>query len=607
MIEIMSKEAAIERIKVDKNVIFLDHIIGRLYSVIFSYNPDLSKVFRSEIPSFQWVDSHKFYKIHFFDINRFVELANQLGYFVIYSQSAFNSFKTNKSILEELNKLKETIIMNIPYTKRQLKDYQIIGTQFMYYARTAINADAPGAGKTIQSVGAILLNKYASRPYKTIIVVPNSVKYNWKNEFDLTTDELKVMIMDSNYHKRQEQYQQSSNYDVLIMSYDSFMKDYEDIPTIFDPNIFIVDEAHRLANRTNKITQIIIGSKTIKKNFLKLCKNLHSIYLLTGTPFINKIEDIYPLLRIVDNGIYTLDGFRNRYMKIKECEKVVIKDGIVKRMKFPLVLGYRNEEELKKRLNFYMIRRTKDKIINELPPVSFKTIEIELSKEERMIYNQLRDEFRKNINPIVIMKGNISINNPELLRWFTKAQLICDSLELVEEANSKKSSKKEELIDIIKDRIEDNKIVIFSKYKKMIDILERDLKEYNPLLLHGEIKDVDRQKNIEAFQNDSNKRLFLATLGAGGLGVNLTTGDKDNVIVILYDRWYSAALNNQAISRVYRLGQNKPIEVIIMRVKDSIEERIERIWINKEITASNLVDDEAIFKMLSFEQLMELI
>jgi SNF2 family DNA or RNA helicase len=605
MIEIMSKESGIERVKLDKKAIFLDHIIGRLYSVIFNYNPDLTKIFSSEIPSFQWVDSHKFFKIHMFDLNKFVELANNLGYFVIYSHAAFNSFKINKTILEEIKKLKEKVVMNMPYTKRQLKDYQIIGAQFMYYARTVINADAPGAGKTIQTIAAILLNKYADRPYKSIIVVPNSVKYNWKNEFDLTTDELKVMVMDSNYDKRQKQYEQSANYDILIMSYDSFMRDYDDITTIFDPNIFIIDEAHRLANRTNKITQIIIGGKTIKKNFLKICKNLHSIYLLTGTPFVNKIEDVYPLLRIIDNGIYTLNGFRNRYMKIRECEKTIIKDGITKRIKFPLVLGYKNEEELKNRLNFYMIRRTKDKIMNELPPVSFKTIEIEFSNEERKIYNNLRDEFKKNVNPMVLLKGNIQ--NPELLKWFTKAQLICNSLELVEEANSKKSSKKEELINIINDRIEDNKIIVFSKYKKMIDILERDLKEFNPLLLHGDIKDIDRQKNIEAFQKDPNKRLFLATLGAGGVGVNLTTGDSDNIIVILYDRWYSAALNNQAISRVYRLGQNKPIEVIIMRVKDSIEEHVEKIWVNKQITASNLIDDEAIFKMLSFEQLMELI
>jgi SNF2 family DNA or RNA helicase len=605
MMEIMSKEAAIERIKVDKKAIFLDHIIGRLYSVIFNYNKDLINIFYYEIPSFQWVDSYKFYKIHFFDLNRFVELANNLGYFVIYSQTAYNSFKANKSILEEIKKLKEKTIMNMPYIKRQLKDYQIIGAQFMYYARTVINADAPGSGKTIQTITAILLNKYADRPYKSIIIVPNSVKYNWKNEFDLTTDELKVMIMDSNYDKRQKQYEQSTNYDILIMSYDSFIRDYDDIASIFDPNIFVIDEAHRLANRTNKITQIIIGGKTIKKSFLRICKNLHSIYLLTGTPFVNKIEDIYPLLRIVDNGIYTLNGFRNRYMKIRECEKTIIKNGFQKKIKFPIILGYKNEEELKKRLNFYMIRRTKDKIINELPPVSFKTIEIEFSDEERKIYNNLRNEFKKNVNPIVLLKGNIQ--NPELLKWFTKAQLICNSLELVEEAKSKKSSKKEELINIINDRIEDNKIIVFSKYKKMIDILERDLKEFNPLLLHGDIKDIDRQKNIETFQKDPNKRLFLSTLSAGGVGVNLTTGDSDNIIIILYDRWYSAALNNQAISRVYRLGQNKPIEVIIMRVKDSIEEHVEKIWVNKQITASNLIDDEAIFKMLSFEQLMDLI
>ena len=605
MNEIMSKEAALTLLQTENNIIFIDHLIGRLYKAVYKYNPDLNDKFYSNISSFQWVDSIKAFKLHFFDINRFIKIANQFGYFVVYSQEAYNSFCANKSILDEIVKLKNEIVLQMPPTKRELKKYQIIGAQFMYYARTVINADVPGAGKTIQTITAILLNKYADREYKSLIIAPNSVKYNWENEFALTTDELKVMVMDSNYNNRLKQYEKAQEYDALIMSYDSFLRDYEDIPSIFNPNILIIDEAHRLANRTNKITQILIGSRYIKKNFLRLCKTLHSIYLLTGTPFINKIDDIYPLFRIVDNGIYTLNGFRKRYMRIRECEKIINKDGYSKTIKFPIILGYKNEDEIKNRLNFYMIRRTKDKILNELPQIIFKTVSVELSPEELSIYNKIKENFQNEVKSMVGLKLNLNINNPQILKWFLKAQLACDSLELLEDSNSNKSSKKEELMEIIEDRIENNKIVIFSKYKKMIEILERDLKKYNPLVLHGDIKDIDRQENIELFRNDPNRRIFLATLGAGGVGVNLTTNE--DMMLILYDRWYSAALNNQAISRVYRLGQNKPIEVIIMRVKNSIEERIEKIWVNKQITSINLIDDDAVFKMLSFEQLMELI
>lgn len=596
----ISKEAAKSLLNSDANVAVLSHWFGNGFLLRVKYNPDLVQAVR-QIPSAKWIPQERAYLINLFDFPAFFDLARSFALDVRFEEGSIakvSELKSNLKFLSDEAKSKQ--VLEPEGIKIKMRGYQILGSQFMYYAKRCLNADAPGSGKTIQSIAAVVLNKNAGNGHKTLVVVPNSVKWNWKAEVDKTCD-LKAIVLDSNGIKRHRQYEEDmGNSDMYIMSYDSFMADWEELISFFHPNILILDEAHRLSNRSNRITKIMIGGKGLRKSFLTACQTIHSIYLLTGTPIVNKIEDLYPLIKIIDPTMYNVIGFRERYMKVKECKKNI--NGKI--IKFPLILGYKNTDEIKKRLKPFMIRRTKDEIISELPKVTIKTLEIELSKEEREYYDKLKQDYKNSFRASSLLGNKIT---PEILNWFMKAQLICDSMELVEESNIKKSSKLEELIKTVNDNIEENKVVIFTKFRKMLHIIERELAKYKPLIIHGDVKDIDRQKAIDEFRNNPERKLFISTLAAGGVGINLTVGDKNDITMILYDRWYSAALNNQAISRSFRMGQERPIEVIILRCKDTIEEHIEKIWANKELISSDLINDDEVFKKLSYEQIINLI
>lgn len=596
----ISKEAAKSLLNSDANVAVLSHWFGNGFLLRVKYNPDFVQAVR-QIPSAKWIAQERAYLINLFDFPAFFDLARSFALDVRFEEGSIakvSELKSNLKFLSDEAKSKQ--VLEPEGIKIKMRGYQILGSQFMYYAKRCLNADAPGSGKTIQSIAAVVLNKNAGNGHKTLVVVPNSVKWNWKAEVDKTCD-LKAIVLDSNGIKRHRQYEEDmGNSDMYIMSYDSFMADWEELISFFHPNILILDEAHRLSNRSNRITKIMIGGKGLRKSFLTACQTIHSIYLLTGTPIVNKIEDLYPLIKIIDPTMYNVIGFRERYMKVKECKKNI--NGKI--IKFPLILGYKNTDEIKKRLKPFMIRRTKDEIISELPKITIKTLEIELSKEEREYYDKLKQDYKNSFRASSLLGNKIT---PEILNWFMKAQLICDSMELVEESNIKKSSKLEELIKTVNDNIEENKVVIFTKFRKMLHIIERELAKYKPLIIHGDVKDIDRQKAIDEFRNNPERKLFISTLAAGGVGINLTVGDKNDITMILYDRWYSAALNNQAISRSFRMGQERPIEVIILRCKDTIEEHIEKIWANKELISSDLINDDEVFKKLSYEQIINLI
>lgn len=596
----ISKEAARSLLNSDANVAVLSHWFGNGFLLRVKYNPEFVEAVR-KIPSARWIDQEKAYLINIYDFPQFFDLARSFALDVRFEEGSVAKVASVKENLKFLaNDAKSKQVLEPEGIKIQMRGYQILGSQFMYYAKRCLNADAPGSGKTIQSIAAVVLNKNAGNGHKTLVVVPNSVKWNWKAEVDKTCN-LGAIVLDSNGFKRHKQYEEDmGKSDMYIMSYDSFMADWEELISFFNPNILILDEAHRLSNRSNRITKIMIGGKGLRKSFLTCCQTIHSIYLLTGTPIVNKIEDLYPLIKIIDPTMYHMIGFRERYMKVKECKKNV--NGKI--IKFPLILGYKNTDEIKKRLKPFMIRRTKDEIISELPKVTIKTLEIELSKEEREYYDKLKQEYKDNFRASSLIGNKIT---PEMLNWFMKAQLICDSMELVEGSDIKKSSKLEELIKVVEDNIEENKVVIFTKFRKMLHIIERELAKYKPLIIHGDVKDIDRQKAVDEFRNNPERKLFISTLAAGGVGINLTVGDKNDITMILYDRWYSAALNNQAISRSFRMGQERPIEVIILRCKNTIEEHIEKIWANKELISSDLINDDEVFKKLSYEQIINLI
>lgn len=602
MIKIMSKLSALVLLKKSDKILFIEHWFDKNFIAMFKYDETASKMIRENIASAKYIPDKRGYKFHYLDLRDLVNLFETLEYEIIIEEEAQQKMLKIKEEYTDILQWKSKQIINMPPLKKQLKPFQIIGAQYMYRTQKVLNADSMGLGKTLQSIAAILINKYNGNPYRTLIICPTSVKFNWYYEIKEATDELNPLILSSKTSERFTQYEQEMDkYDVFIASFDSMVRDYkyEVITTYINPNIIIIDEAHRLANKANKITQLFIGGRNIRKPLLPNLK-AHSIYLLTGSPIINKLDDLYSLFKILDVGLFEYAAFKNKYLRIREFEKVITNEyGIPKRLRVPIIYGYKNGDDLKKRIIYNSIRRTKDEISNELPPITYKTYTLEFSEQEQAIYNKLRQDFLMDVKKTPMDTFNA-------LKWFTKAQQLCDSLELIPELNLKISTKLDALKEIINDH-PDCKIVVFTKFKKMVDILASHLRKHKPIVFHGELKEEERHLALSEFKNNPERKIFLATLGAGGVGINLTTGEQFDIIVVMYDRWYSAVLNTQAISRSFRIGQNKPVHVIILKMKDTIEEKIEKIWTNKELMTIDIIDEDTAFKKLTIDQLIELI
>jgi len=422
------------------------------------------------------------------------------------------------------------------------------------------------------------------------------MKGAWKREIETVTNDLKPVIMDSKMEKRYKVYEEEiGNYDVMIISYDGFLADYDELCTYFKPDIIVIDECHRIANRQNRITQALIGGRTVKKTFTMMCQP-HSIYLLTGTPISNRLEDLYAMLKLIDPGIFSWTGFGNRYTIVEEGQRWLHNGGVSRPTTFQKIVGYRNEKELKAKLSLHMIRRTKDEILPELPEKVFQVIEVELDTEERKIYKDLKEDYKASI------RGK-ELSVTDALTWMTRAQQIANSLETVPGSGTKKSSKLAELIKIVEAEAPNRKILIFSKYKTMTSIIERELKHLKPFHLNGDVPSEKRTEMIDTFQTTEENRVFISTIKAGGVGITLTAAD----LVIFFDIAWTPAANAQAADRVHRIGQKNSVLVLTLRVKNSVEEKIERIWMGKQKTIDDVVGDEANLTKMTREELEDLI
>jgi SNF2 family DNA or RNA helicase len=559
------------------------------------------------IPSWKWDGDLKGYRVHYLDLPLLEALAFKAGYTLEYENR--DALRKLRSEYLERREWKKKVVLEIPL-KRPMDPLQTIGSQFMYRTGWALNADGMGGGKTVQGIGAVVLNKMDGKPHRTLVLCPKSVKGAWAKEIRATTD-MTVVLLESNMEKRFEQYATLKDYDFVISSFDSFVSDFKEIGEAMKPDILIIDEVHRICERGNRLTQILIGGREVKKTFFEYA-NPHSGYLMTGTPISNDLEDLYALLRLMDRNAMNWIGFRNRYCITEEGElwtrpkaeelAAALANGAAapkaKKKTYTTVVGYQNQEELKAKLSLHMIRRTKDELLPNLPKKTFTVVEVELDAEERKVYNALKDEFTTTI------RGK-ELTVKSQLEWMTRAQQICDSLEIVPDSTAKKSTKLVKLLDIIKAEAPHRKIVVFSKYKEMTDIIVRELKAMRipSLYLHGDVKDELRQPMCDEFQEDDTIRVFVSTMKAGGVGITLHAAG----LCVLYDRWWSPGANFQAVDRLHRRGLKHPVDAVFLRVKDSVEEYVEKTWVDKQDTVNNMISDEAVLSSLTATERVSLL
>jgi len=421
-------------------------------------------------------------------------------------------------------------------------------------------ADDMGLGKTIQAIAAIELFHKHLNVNKVLIICPTSLKYQWKSEIQKFTGR-NSSIVEGLIHKRKDLYAEKEF--IKIISYGAGRNDLEFINS-WNPDLVIIDEAQRIKNWKTQTAQSV--------------KKIRSEYaiVLTGTPLENRIDEIHSIVEYIDRyKLGALFRFLNNHQVTDENGKLT---------------GYRNLRNINKTLEGILIRRTKKEIADQLPDRTDKNFFVEMTKEQMADHNSYYDHVSQLVNKWIRIGHLSEEERQQLLIYLNCMRMVCDSTYILN-TNTNHGNKIKEISDIIEELTEnpENKLVIFSQWKRMFDLLIKELRKSNISYeyLNGDIPASQRKTIIENFQENPNVKIFLST-DAGGVGVNLQAAN----ILINMDLPWNPAVLEQRIGRIYRLGQKKHINVFNFIAKSTIEHRILYLLDFKKSVFTGVIEEE---------------
>lgn len=445
------------------------------------------------------------------------------------------------NVVKKFNKVKSKNYEIPKDLNATLRDYQVSGFEFFKtlsdYEFGGILADEMGLGKTIQTIAFLLSNK----DKKSIVITPTALIYNWKNELEKFAKTLKVGLLHAAKSEREKILDNIDNYDVLLTTYTTYKNDMDKYKNInFD--YCIIDEAQNIKNPDAIITKAI-------KNV-----NAKVRFALTGTPIENNLMELWSIFDFIMPGyLYNKSKFKSIFVN-----------------------NDKNIIELKKLIKPFILRRTKKEVITELPDKIEQKIIIDLEKEHKKAYKGY-------VNLITRKIKENNQDNITVFSYLTKLRQLCLSPELMVKNYQGRNSKLDVLINIIKDS-SDKKILVFSQFTKVLEVIGKRLNEENISYsyLDGKTSAKDRVKLVEEF-NTNNNKVFLISLKAGGTGLNLTSAN----IVVHFDPWWNPAVEDQASDRAHRIGQKNVVNVIKLIAKNTAEERV----INLQETKKEIIED----------------
>lgn len=455
--------------------------------------------------------------------------------------SFVNGSKYVSNVVKKFDKVKSKNYEVPKDLNATLRDYQVSGFEFFKtlsdYQFGGILADEMGLGKTIQTIAFLLSNK----DKKSIVITPTALIYNWKNELEKFAPTLKVGLLHAAKSEREKILDNIDNYDVILTTYTTYKNDIDKYKNInFD--YCIIDEAQNIKNPDAIITKAI-------KNV-----NAKVRFALTGTPIENNLMELWSIFDFIMPGyLYNKSKFKSIFVN-----------------------NDKNIIELKNLIKPFILRRTKKEVITELPDKIEQKIIIDLEKEHKRAYKGY-------VNLITRKIKENNQDNITVFSYLTKLRQLCLSPELMVKNYQGKNSKLDVLINIINDS-SDEKILVFSQFTKVLEVIGKRLNEENISYsyLDGKTSAKDRVKLVEEF-NTNNNKVFLISLKAGGTGLNLTSAN----IVVHFDPWWNPAVEDQASDRAHRIGQKNVVNVIKLIAKDTAEERV----INLQETKKELIED----------------
>lgn len=463
-----------------------------------------------------------------------------------------------------------------------LRKYQIEGVHWLEKLRrmhlNGVLADDMGLGKTLQAICAITQGKKEKAEALSLIVTPTSLVYNWKEEFNKFNSTLKVLVVDNSPQQRKKALKECRNYDVVITSYNLLQKDvdiYKEIP--FD--YVILDEAQHIKNRTTR------NAKSVK-----MIQAAHKL-ILTGTPIENSLEELWSLFDFLMPGLLSsYDRFVEKYIR-PSSQLNTSKDAL---------------DNLRKKISPFILRRMKEDVLDDLPPVSEIFYHCHLTETQRELYQSYAATAKEELSRLVKKEGFEKIQI-HVLATLTRLKQICchPAIFAKENAEVGDSAKYDMLMELLPTLIEGNhKTVIFSQYTKMLTIMKEELEEKRIPFAYLDGSSKNRLEIVKSFNEDPRIPVFLVSLKAGGAGLNLVGADT----VIHYDMWWNPAVENQATDRVHRLGQKKSVSSYKLITLNTIEEKIQHLQNRKKGLVKKVInsDEEALAK-LTWEEVLELL
>ncbi len=453
-----------------------------------------------------------------------------------------------------------------------LRPYQVHGFHWLNYLQDVnwggILADDMGLGKTVQALSYLQHFRDTNSRLLALVVCPTTLMFNWENEIKKFTPSLTYHIHHGGDRTRNKE--TLSGYNVIITTYGTLRSD---IKLLLELNFdyAVLDESQAIKNPSSKVTK----AACLLQAKHRLC--------MSGTPLQNNTFDIFAQMNFLNPGMLgSLEFFRQEFAV--PIDKFGEQD---------------RKDHLRKLLYPFILRRTKEQVAKDLPEKTETILFCEMEDEQRKVYEAYRNDYRDKILGTIETQG-IQRSQLTILQGLMKLRQICDSPAILNETDKypNNSIKLDELAREIAENIGDHKALVFSQFLGMLALIRERLKELEVKYEYfdGSTSATERERAIQSFQNDDSCRVFLISLKAGGVGLNLTAAD----YVYIVDPWWNPAVEQQAIDRTHRIGQTKNIFAYRMICKDTIEDKILQLQEKKRILARDLIaDDDGFVKSLS--------
>jgi SNF2 family DNA or RNA helicase len=460
----------------------------------------------------------------------------------------------------------ETLIYPVPASiSANLRPYQQKGFEWLMLLAEAnagaCLADDMGLGKTLQTI-CFLAHRVAKSPKaKHIIVCPSSLIYNWQQELEKFAPEIKSVV----FHGagRNADCLTNEMHQVIITSYGTVRVDIGLLQSIYFSTI-VADESHNIKNPTAQITQAISQLQASQR------------VALSGTPVMNNTFDLYAQLNFLLPGMFGSQAFFKR-----EYADAIDKDRDPDKIK-----------ALQKMTAPFILRRTKEQVAPDLPEKTETILWCNMSVQQKNNYDEIKDQIKSSIF-LDIKNNGLAKSKLALLQGIMKLRQICNSPMLLpmEERTSSDSVKTDMLVDELANNLTNQKVLVFSQFKSMLDLLGETFTKKGMAFyqIDGSVDSKRRMELVNDFQTEGNHvNIFLISLKAGNAGLNLTAAS----YVFLFDPWWNTAVEQQAIDRTHRIGQQNHVFAYKMICKDTIEEKIINLQKRKKQTADELITEE---------------